>query len=55
MKPCISLMDEDTKELASKIQVIFNLTSDRLCGLVGRGLGYRSRGPEFDSRSYQIF
>jgi hypothetical protein len=29
--------------------------SDRLCGLVVRVSGYRSRDPGFDSRSYQIF
>jgi hypothetical protein len=29
--------------------------SDRLCGLVVRVPGYRSRGPRFDSRRYQIF
>jgi hypothetical protein len=28
---------------------------DRLCGLVASVPGYRSRGPEFDSRRYQIF
>jgi hypothetical protein len=28
---------------------------DRLCGLVVRVSGYRSRGPGFDSRRYQIF
>jgi hypothetical protein len=28
---------------------------DRLCGLVARVPGYRSRGPEFDSLRYQIF
>jgi hypothetical protein len=28
---------------------------DRLCGLVVRVSGYRSRGPGFDSRPYQIF
>jgi hypothetical protein len=28
---------------------------DRLCGLVVRGPGYRSRDPGFDSRCYQIF
>jgi hypothetical protein len=28
---------------------------DRLCGLVVRVPGYRSRDPEFDSRRYQIF
>jgi hypothetical protein len=29
--------------------------SEHLCGLVVRVPGYRSRGPEFDSRGYQIF
>jgi hypothetical protein len=29
--------------------------TDRLCGLVVRVLDYRSRGPGFDSRLYQIF
>jgi hypothetical protein len=28
---------------------------DSLCGLVVRVPGYRSRGPGFDSRHYQIF
>jgi hypothetical protein len=28
---------------------------DRLCGLVVRVSGYRSRDPGFDSRRYQIF
>jgi hypothetical protein len=28
---------------------------DRLCGLVVRVPGYRSRGPGFDTRHYQIF
>jgi hypothetical protein len=28
---------------------------DRLCVLVVRVPGYRSRGPGFDSRNYQIF
>jgi hypothetical protein len=28
---------------------------DRLCGLVVRVSGYRSRGSGFDSRRYQIF
>jgi hypothetical protein len=30
-------------------------TFDRLCGLVVRVPGYRSRDPVFDSRCYQIF
>jgi hypothetical protein len=30
-------------------------TNDRLCGLVVRVRGNRSRGPRFDSRRYQIF
>jgi hypothetical protein len=29
-------------------------TEDRLCGLVVRVTGYRSRGPGFDSQRYQI-
>jgi hypothetical protein len=29
--------------------------SDRLCGLVVRVSGYRSRGTGFDSRNFQIF
>jgi hypothetical protein len=28
---------------------------DRLCGLVVTVLGYKSRGPGFDSRRYKIF
>jgi hypothetical protein len=28
---------------------------DRLCDLMVRVSGYRSRGPEFDSRRFQIF
>jgi hypothetical protein len=29
--------------------------NDRLCGLVVRVSDYRSRGPGFDTRTYQIF
>jgi hypothetical protein len=32
-----------------------SFTFDRLCGLVVRVPGYRSRGPGFDSQRYQIF
>jgi hypothetical protein len=31
------------------------VTTDRLCGLVVRVPGYRSRGPGFDSRRYVNF
>jgi hypothetical protein len=31
------------------------VNTDRLCGLVVRVSGYRSRGPGFDSRRFQIF
>jgi hypothetical protein len=34
---------------------LIDCVKDRLCGLVFRVPGYRSRGPGFDSRSYQIF
>jgi hypothetical protein len=34
---------------------IYPCNWDRLAGLVARVSGYRSRGPEFDSRRYQIF
>jgi hypothetical protein len=32
-----------------------NFIQDCLCGIVVRDPGYRSRGPGFDSRRYQIF
>jgi hypothetical protein len=35
--------------------VTLTLTLDRLCGLVVRVPGYRSKGLGFDSRHYQIF
>jgi hypothetical protein len=31
------------------------IITDRLCGLVVRVPGYRSKGPGFDSPRYQIF
>jgi hypothetical protein len=33
----------------------FHDLTDRLCGLVVRAPGYRSRGPGFHSRRYKIF
>jgi hypothetical protein len=35
--------------------VLFRDAVSSLCGLVVRVPGYRSRGPGFDSRRYQIF
>ena len=35
--------------------VVYNISPDRLCGLVVRVSGYRYRGLGFDSRRYQIF
>jgi hypothetical protein len=45
------LFDENT--FAHILAVYVNV--DRLCGLVVRVPGYRSRGPRFDSRRYQIY
>jgi hypothetical protein len=41
--------------LVLKIFLLFSQVVGRLCGLVVRVPGYRSRGPGFDSRRYQIF
>jgi hypothetical protein len=41
--------------LFSDILVLCCSLNDRLCGLVVRVYGYRSRGPGFDSRPYQFF
>jgi hypothetical protein len=41
--------------LTSVFGSCLSFMSDRLCGLVARVPGYRYRGPEFDSRRYQIF
>jgi hypothetical protein len=40
---------------ASILANVSLIENDRLCGLVVRVSGYRSRGPGFDSRPYQIF
>jgi hypothetical protein len=37
------------------IIIMFLQPFARLCGLVNRVPGYRSRGPRFDSRRFQIF
>jgi hypothetical protein len=37
------------------MNIVYNNCIDRLCGLVIRVPSYRSRGPGFDSRRYQIF
>jgi hypothetical protein len=38
-----------------RTQLCLYVHKDRICGLVVRVPGYRSRGPGFDSRLYQIF
>jgi hypothetical protein len=43
-----------TLHLVADFAMMYSI-KDRLCGLVARVLGYRSRGPGFDSRRYQIF
>jgi hypothetical protein len=37
------------------IMYVYKITPDRLCGLVIRVPGYRSRDPGLDFRRYQIF
>jgi hypothetical protein len=39
----------------SIVQLFAAFCHGRLCGLVARVSGYRSRGPGFDSRRYLIF
>jgi hypothetical protein len=41
--------------IRKKNKLMSVLRKHRLCGLVVIGSGYRSRGPGFDSRRYQIF
>jgi hypothetical protein len=41
--------------VTAEVFFFWGLPCDRLCGLVVRVPGYRSRGPAFDSRRYQIF
>jgi hypothetical protein len=39
----------------TELMKVVIIIKDRLCGLVVRVSGYRSRGSVFDSRPYQIF
>jgi hypothetical protein len=41
-----------TKRISNRIKTTITTFSDRLCGLVVKVPGYRSRGPGFDSRRY---
>jgi hypothetical protein len=57
----IMLKDEKLEDIQVQLQIspwkfLRQLSQDdRLCGLVVRVPGYRSRGPEFDSQHYHIF
>jgi hypothetical protein len=42
-------------EVRNEFIYVMKKKVDRLCGLLVRVPGYRSRGPGFYSRSYQIF
>jgi hypothetical protein len=55
--PTIQLMGNVSAEFLPCLFVclfVLHCYYNRLCGLVGRVPGYRSRGPRFDSRRYQI-
>jgi hypothetical protein len=51
------LLQVNCRSIRNNSLNFWNLTyiSDRLCGLVVRVPGYRSRNPGLDSRRYQIF
>jgi hypothetical protein len=52
----VDLMETETASETSNINsTLTSLAGDRLCGLVVRVPGYRSKGPAFDFRHYQIF
>jgi hypothetical protein len=50
-----SATSDHTSSMAIIILYSLLCVLDRLCGLVVRVPGYKSRGPGFDSRRYQIF
>jgi hypothetical protein len=52
--PC-DVTDHQVRRCGHMLFVCDTYVIDRLCGLVARVSGYRSRGPGFDSRSYHIF
>jgi hypothetical protein len=47
--------DGDDDSNNSDQLLVYYVLSDRLCGLMVRVPGYRSSGPRFDFRRYQIF
>jgi hypothetical protein len=51
----LQLLITITFELFNRFSKKFDTNNDRLCGLVVRVSGYRSRGVGFDSQRYQIF
>jgi hypothetical protein len=56
-KHCILLLFALKMNLLTQADIYFrcNTGCDRLCGLMVRDSGYRSRGPGFDSQPYKIF
>jgi hypothetical protein len=48
-------MPTELSRLQNKEHMEYAFSADRLCDLVVRVSGYRSRGPGFDFRPYQIF
>jgi hypothetical protein len=60
MIPCLAYASTLKMDTTCPPKLQFTFTGlygliDRLCGLLLRVPGYRSRGPEFDSRRYLIF
>jgi hypothetical protein len=52
---CFTCLEPVSVKSTAKYIIIKIIAIDSLCGLVVRVPGYRSRGPGFDSRRYQIF